>query len=521
MIEGAPINVRDYGAKGDGVTDDTAAIQAALDSLSEGETLTFPSAVYAVNGALVISGSSLGIHFDNCKFFVGDTGASATTVSGATGKVGFHFKSCSKLQITGSAIFIGQGTSGVTSLLGVLFDTCSDVLCPAEMRFETMAIGRTISSCTRCSFGNAHGNDMNGLQPFESPPTNNAGSVETVSGTSYSSFGTVIGFNNEKPTRYLSISSTGGDNAYCSFGDTVCDGVDVSPTTPQVLHLRSAVDCSFGAVIGTGVSQILAIQQYSGDEGKSVNRCYVSSVVGSTVSSASSSDTAIEMSTTSTETLGTVDIGSVNVTCNGEYGILCTNGVLNIGTVSITNNAGRPVWCSSSSGVGNVRLNIDSLTIEENNTSNSAVNIGQGVSFTASNISILKGPASTTTSAVIYQSGSGSGGFLPARIGTIMYEKNGSAGDYQYLVYDGTNTWENWAIYDIIGTGSFNQGFFVSNSTDVHRGKYYGNSAPSSGTFTANSILYDRTPSASGFIGWTCVTGGNPGTWKTFGAISA
>lgn len=44
------VNVKDYGAKGDGVTDDTAAIQAALDS-GAGNVL-FPSGSYSLSGTL-------------------------------------------------------------------------------------------------------------------------------------------------------------------------------------------------------------------------------------------------------------------------------------------------------------------------------------------------------------------------------------------------------------------------------------------------------------------------------------
>ena len=64
MITGAPVNVRDFGATGDGSTDDTAAIQAAINfctNLSNRrQTLYFPannaSAFYRITSSLTISG---------------------------------------------------------------------------------------------------------------------------------------------------------------------------------------------------------------------------------------------------------------------------------------------------------------------------------------------------------------------------------------------------------------------------------------------------------------------------------
>lgn len=55
MVEGAVVNVLDYGAVGDGITDDTAAIQAAIDSINSGGVVNLPAGLWLISDTIVVS----------------------------------------------------------------------------------------------------------------------------------------------------------------------------------------------------------------------------------------------------------------------------------------------------------------------------------------------------------------------------------------------------------------------------------------------------------------------------------
>ena len=62
MIEGAVVNVLDYGAVGNGTTDDSAAIQAAFDALpASGGTVLFPKKTYAFSAIDIIDKQNVSI----------------------------------------------------------------------------------------------------------------------------------------------------------------------------------------------------------------------------------------------------------------------------------------------------------------------------------------------------------------------------------------------------------------------------------------------------------------------------
>lgn len=48
-----------------------------------------------------------------------------------------------------------------------------------------------------------------------------------------------------------------------------------------------------------------------------------------------------------------------------------------------------------------------------------------------------------------------------------------------------------------------------------------GTAAPTTGTYAQGDRVINTAPSAGGNVGWVCVTGGSPGTWKSYGTIAS
>ncbi|MBI5547308.1 MAG: hypothetical protein HY901_25785, partial [Deltaproteobacteria bacterium] len=132
----APITPQQYGAKGDGVADDTAAIVAAVAALTPGQALVFPAATYFTKGCIVIAKSNITIVFQGAKFNIADDGAPGEITNTASGPIGFLFKNANNISVLGAARLVGQGTAGSSRLAGMVFDHCSFVTAPAEMYFE-------------------------------------------------------------------------------------------------------------------------------------------------------------------------------------------------------------------------------------------------------------------------------------------------------------------------------------------------------------------------------------------------
>jgi hypothetical protein len=84
MIDGSVVNVVDFGAVGDGVNDDTSAIQAAIDSVvNTGGEVLIPAGIYKVTSTIYIESSSTTVRGENAStgsFFIGAVDVDGTTL---------------------------------------------------------------------------------------------------------------------------------------------------------------------------------------------------------------------------------------------------------------------------------------------------------------------------------------------------------------------------------------------------------------------------------------------------------
>ena len=145
------VNVKDFGAVGNGVADDTAAIQAAIVATTTGKALFFPSGTYTFSTQLVFNTSKIGIigegsgttflkytgaNTTNDLIVVGDgitqivnvnlSGFTLYSTTTMTGGFAIHFKKYCRSNVA-DIIVNGQDIAPVNVYSGIWFDGLDDV----------------------------------------------------------------------------------------------------------------------------------------------------------------------------------------------------------------------------------------------------------------------------------------------------------------------------------------------------------------------------------------------------------
>lgn len=135
MITGAPVNVKDLGAVGDGVTDDLAAIQAAHDSLpASGGTIYFPRGNYCLtqdNNYINITKSNVA--------FIGDAGAIISSPNSANPEIKTGTRYLNGITVTGNNVVVSVNMRGPSIIWNPTNPT--DMFTVRDMKMYNLYVG--------------------------------------------------------------------------------------------------------------------------------------------------------------------------------------------------------------------------------------------------------------------------------------------------------------------------------------------------------------------------------------------
>ena len=138
------VNVREFGARGDGIADDTAAIQAAINAAKPSETIYFPTGIYSVANFVVKNRSGLS--------FVGE--GQKSTIKQKTGAARIATVEASRDIAISNLSF---DANGIVSYGGVVFYAAKGVRIENNTFFDSAA--KPMGNTDRYSFVFARGSE--------------------------------------------------------------------------------------------------------------------------------------------------------------------------------------------------------------------------------------------------------------------------------------------------------------------------------------------------------------------------
>jgi hypothetical protein len=497
------VSVMDFGAVGDGVADDTAAIQAAIDAVntSGGGSVFVPVGTYRCN-------STVNMKSDVRLFGSGKESALRFPPSGGGQTAGITVANRTNFSIESLRVFgDGQLSPDLTWAIRIYGSSNGAVTgCFVDTAYLGIFVGdvsltqsNTITiSDNYVSLMGANGIAVNTIGYSINVIGNRVNQCGSLSSSSPSLIG--AGMEYRGAVKGVIANNHFTDMQYGPLG--TCDGIRLEyateGATQQVLEVT---------VTGNLISNFSGF----GIRGQYIRWC---SITGNTIRGSA------------TNSGGIVLLGDNVQAKSSDYNTVCGNNISNI------------------QGGNGIRLQGDTVNVCVGNTvSGNTINVasfGVRVTNSVNNLIVGNTVVGATTNGIYGQAGNNNNTYSSNKVyGSTASGLQLDGGNKNVISGNTSNQNGTYGIY--INTG-------VTNTTVVGNVLYdnttadwtdagtdteafdnigvplnkvgYGTAIPTTGTWYRGNIVWNTTPSAGGVPGWMCVTTGTPGTWKAMANLA-